>query len=270
VLLARLTGRTLCTRGTPRSSRYAARKPMRVVRAFVAASIAVLLAAACSASSSLPPVEGTGGGGGGGGGGGSSGAGRDGGGRDGAGSDSGTCGVGPNSSQCDQCLASRCCLQLQSCTGNPGCNSLLRCVNACGGGAACVNNCEQNFPTGVGSYAALSSCSQACLACRESGVGDPCGSGGYPCAAGLTCNGAWCTRPCNRDSDCVGMGAGGDNYLGFGNVCVRGSAGPSCSPGCMLPNDCSGFPGDSCVVAIDAATGANVFACGSIRDASAE
>jgi hypothetical protein len=238
---------------------------------------AVLVVFACSSSSSHPPVEngckGAGCiGGGSGGGGGSSGGASSSGGTDGGGDDASiTCGVPSNAAQCTLCLANQCCTQLTACTDDMNCNNLGFCITRCGGGSMCVNTCEQAYPTGTSLYEALSSCSQACATCTESGTGDPCGGlSTYPCTANLTCNGQWCTRTCSQDSDCDGLGQNGGNYLGFANACIRTSSGAlTCAPGCMQAGDCAAFAGTTCRVATDAA-GSTVSVCGSISDAATE
>jgi hypothetical protein len=102
-------------------------------------------------------------------------------------------------------------------------------------------------------------------------VGDPCGGTLGTCNAGLTCsNGSWCTRTCTKDSDCAGVGPNNGNYLGFTNACIHTTAGfNTCEPGCNVAQDCSGFAGTSCVVAMDIA-GGNAFVCGALGDASTE
>jgi hypothetical protein len=248
---------------------------MRKALGAAGAVAAVLLVFACSASSSHPPVENcqgncTGGGGGGGGSGsGSSGVGGDSGGD----APMGPCGVAPNSSQCVLYMGRQCCTQLKGCTGSIACQNLFECVNACGAGTTCQNMCDQAFPTGQGAYQLLVQCAQtAGSPCTESGTGDPCGSFGYPCALDLTCNGTWCTltRECVADSDCTGIGPGGGNELGLANACIRLAGGATeCAPGCRTPQDCSIFPGTTCIHAFDA-TGSDAFVCGSITDAATE
>jgi hypothetical protein len=151
---------------------------------------------------------------------------------------------------------------------------LWECVIACGGGTTCVNQCEQSFPTAQSTYQLLSTCAQTPGSpCTESGTGDPCGSFGYPCAINLTCNGQWCTRTCSQDSDCTGIGPGGNNNVGLGqpNRCVRLTGGATtCEPGCMGVQDCSvAFPGTTCVTATDA-SGSPTFVCGALGDAATE
>ncbi len=251
---------------------------------------AVLVVFACSSSSSRPPVDngckGTGCiGGGSGGGGGSSGGSGGGGGSSSSGcpsssggiADSGEgdastiCNVSSNASQCTLCLAHQCCTQLTACTDDMNCNNLGLCITRCGGGSTCVNTCEQAFPTGSSLYDALSTCSQACATCTESGTGDPRGGlSTYPCSVNLTCNGQWCTRSCTQDSDCNGLGQNGGNYLGFTNACIRTSSGAlTCAPGCMAAGDCAAFAGTTCRVATDASS-CTVSICGSISDAATE
>lgn len=252
---------------------------MRVRKALGAAcaTAAILLVFACSSSSARPPVEGCQGSdcvGGGGGAGSSSSSGGVSGDDASTGDDAttGPCGVPANASQCETCVAQRtsCCSDLQTCIASTTCRAMLGCVSACGGGSTCVNECCTTYPTECGTYQQISTCEQSCQPCVESGVGDACGGLSYPCAANLTCNGSWCTRTCNMDSDCAGIGPGGGNYLSFPNRCIHTSAGNNtCAPGCMVPQDCSGFPGATCVVAMDAATAANVFVCGALGDAAA-
>jgi hypothetical protein len=130
--------------------------------------------------------------------------------------------------------------------------------------------CEQSFPGGVSFYQALSSCAQQCVPCNESGAGDPCGGLAYPCTPNVACNGVWCTRPCNGDADCTGIGPSGGNYLGFPNSCIRTSAGNACAPGCSVAEDCTAFgPDMTCVVSMDV-SGSEVTVCGAPGDAAAE
>jgi hypothetical protein len=245
---------------------------MRKALGAAGALAAVLLAFACSSSSSRPPAESCQGNCGGGGGGGGGGAGSSSGGFDSGGGEdvSFNCGVPSNASQCTLCLATRCCTQLNGCTSDINCNNLGVCVTRCGGGSTCINTCEQAYPTGTSLYEALSSCSQACAACTESGSGDPCGGlSSYPCAANLSCNSLWCTRACTQDSDCTGLGENGGNYLGNPNVCIRTGGGLlACAPSCTSPGDCTAFSGTICAVATDA-SGSMVSSCGSVTDAAA-
>jgi hypothetical protein len=151
------------------------------------------------------------------------------------------------------------------------CNNIGVCVTRCGGGSACINMCEQTYPTGTAAYEALLGCSQACATCTESGTGDPCGGlSSYPCATNLSCNGQWCTRTCSQDSDCNGLGQNGGNYLGLPNACVQTTAGIlTCTPGCSSAGDCSAFSGTTCRIATDV-SGGMVSVCGSISDAATE
>jgi hypothetical protein len=152
------------------------------------------------------------------------------------------------------------------------CSFLSYCIIRCGGGSACVNTCENAYMSGTSLYEELSTCSQACATCTESGTGDPCGGlSTYPCTANLTCNGQWCTRTCTQDSDCDGLGQNSGNYLGFTNRCIRTTSGAlTCYPGCMQAGDCAAaFAGTTCRVDTDA-SGATVSVCGSISDAATE
>jgi len=249
---------------------------MRKALGAACAIAAVLVVFACSSSTSHPPVEngckGAGCIGGGSGGGGSSGASSS-----GSIADSGegdvtiTCGVPSNAAQCSLCLAQKCCTQLTGCTGDMDCNNLGLCITRCGGGSTCINTCEQSFPAGTSLYEALSSCSQGCATCSESGTGDPCGGlSSYPCTANLTCNGQWCTRTCTTDADCVGLGQSGGNYIGNPNACIKATGGiQECYPGCMQAGDCAAFSGTICRTATDA-SGATVSVCGSVSDAASE
>lgn len=251
---------------------------MRKAIGAAGAIAAVLLAFACSSSSpSHPPVEGCQGTGcvGGSGGGGSSGSGGSSSGSSGGTGDdasSGPCGLPSSSSQCLLYLGRQCCTLLQGCTGDATCENLLACVNACGGGATCVNTCEQSFPRAANTYEMLDTCARtAGSPCTESGTGDPCGSLAYPCTSNLSCNGTWCTRPCSSDADCTGIGPNGGNELGFPNACIRLSGGATtCAPGCQRAQDCNTiFPGTTCVLGNDA-SGSTAFVCGYIGDAAAE
>lgn len=246
---------------------------MRKFLGAAGAFAAGLIVFACSASSSHPPVEGCQGACGGGGGGGGSGGGGSGGPSDSglAGDVSFNCGEPSNASQCSLCLATNCCTQLTGCDTDVNCSGLVTCINLCGGGATCISMCQMHYGAGVAAYDALSSCSQRCAVCSESGTGDPCGSlSSYQCASTVSCNGLWCTRTCTQDSDCTGLGQNGGNYLGNSNACVRTTTGGlTCSPGCNSVQDCSAFTGTTCRIATDA-SGSTVFVCGSITDAAAE
>lgn len=170
-------------------------------------------------------------------------------------------------SQCDVCGGERCCAQLEACGAVPDCGPLGSCVLECGGRVTCIDKCEQTYPNGVGAYQAYASCQkQHCTACTEQGVCDPCVGTAYPCAPGLMCNGAWCTRSCTSNSDCVGIGVNGSNYSGYPNHCIQTDTGFACAPDCG--QGCSAFgDGMTCVGAMDV-QGTSVTVCGAASDAS--
>jgi hypothetical protein len=171
------------------------------------------------------------------------------------------------------CLAMGCCTELQGCANDLSCGNLLVCIDHCAGDATCINTCNNSYPTGTSLYQTLSSCSQShCGVCAELGTGDPCGAlSASACSANLTCN-MWCTRTCNQDSDCNGLGPNGGNYLGRPNACIHPTGGLQyCAPGCdpTMLGDCTGFPGTICRTATDV-SGATVSVCGSASDAATE
>ncbi|HEY3817035.1 MAG TPA: hypothetical protein VGL81_07690 [Polyangiaceae bacterium] len=185
------------------------------------------------------------------------------------GADGGSCSETAGGSQCGVCAASGCCSELEQCSGSTDCTNLLNCENDCSGGSACVDACQQQFPTAVSTLQLLSSClTRLCPICAESGVGDPCGAGYYACETGLTCNGRWCTKSCIHASDCEGIGAGGTNSLGFTSACMASSQGDLCVPGCAgAAGACTDFAGTYCL-ATTAADGTSVSVCTSLPDAS--
>jgi len=156
------------------------------------------------------------------------------------------CNAGPSPSQCNACAAADCCTPLSVCMPPTTCNTLLACVNDCAGASACIEGCEQRYLDGVTALDAVESClNLKCPICSESGVGDPCASG-YPCIAGESCNGLWCTKACARASDCTGIGPGGGNFAGEPAACLATSGGDLCTPGCSSDADCTDFPGTYC------------------------
>ncbi len=168
----------------------------------------------------------------------------------GGGSDdaSAVCNAGPAASQCDVCANAKCCMPLTACAGSTQCNNLLSCVMGCGGAAACVDGCNHNYSGSVTTLDAIDSClMQKCVVCSESGIGDPCASGANTCVAGLTCNGAWCTRVCAQSSDCAGIGPNAGNFTSAPNACISTPSGGFCAPGCATNADCADFPGTFCL-----------------------
>jgi hypothetical protein len=234
--------------------------------------LALVLVGACS-SSSMPPALGdcTGDGGcarsGSGGGAGSSSGGGDDGGDDATG---GACSVSASLSQCDQCVGTNCCADLETCGGSTTCENLLACVDACTS-QACQTTCLQKY-NGAASmtYQALLLCmSQKCPVCGELGAGDPCGASSVACNAGLTCSGLWCTRSCTKAADCTGLGANGGNFTGNPGACRHLSNGDFCFPGCSGDADCTDFPGTYCLQTTDL-DGSAVSVCAAGPDAGLE
>jgi hypothetical protein len=179
----------------------------------------------------------------------------------------GACSTSAADSQCTQCAGASCCSQLQACTADTDCENLLSCEQGCGGTSACVSGCQQESPNGVTLLANLTTCLDAhCPVCNQLGTGDSCISG-VACNAGLSCNGLWCTKPCARASDCLGLGGEGGNALGFPNECVlTATNGDACVPGCASDGDCESFPGTFCF-AQQSVDGLSVSVCSSIPDA---
>jgi hypothetical protein len=185
------------------------------------------------------------------------------------GADGGSCAVSAGDSQCGQCAGASCCSELTECQNNTACTNVLNCEDDCSNGSACITACEQQFPTGVSTLSLLSSClTHDCPVCDESGVGDPCGPQYPSCVTGLTCNGLWCAEGCVKSTDCVGIGAGGANTLGFANACMVASHGNTCTPGCAGdPSACNDFPGTYCFATTDD-DGSVVSVCSRLPDAS--
>jgi hypothetical protein len=182
----------------------------------------------------------------------------------------GACATTAADSQCTQCGGASCCAQDQACSADTDCVNLLSCEQGCGGTSACISGCQQQSPNGVTLLANLTTCLDAdCPVCSQLGTGDSCISG-VACNAGLSCNGLWCTKPCARASDCLGLGGEGGNVLGFPNECIlTASAGDSCVPGCASDADCESFPGTFCF-AQQSVDGLSVSVCSSIPDAGRE
>jgi len=195
-----------------------------------------------------------------------------GGGSSGGGNESGAdtaCGSSSGESQCDQCANASCCGPLSACDESTVCQNLFRCESGCTS-SACVTRCQQQFPSGVGALDSLESClSLKCAVCSESGVGDPCSPGYFPCVSGLTCNGSWCTKACSRSSDCGGLGSNGGNALGFSNACVHTGSGDVCVPGCTANADCAAFASTYCL-STTSYDGLSVSVCTALPDAASD
>ena len=184
--------------------------------------------------------------------------------------DGGPCSVSAGSSQCGVCATTSCCSALEQCAGSMDCKNLLSCEDDCRGGATCVTACEQKYPAAVSTLQLVSGClARDCPVCNESGVGDPCGPQFPACEVGLTCTGLWCTRPCVRAADCVGLGPGGASDLGFANECMATTSGEVCTPGCASASDCAYFPGTYCL-STTSADGTAVSVCAPLPDASTD
>jgi len=70
-------------------------------------------------------------------------------------------------------------------------------------------------------------------------LGDPC-TRNAQCAAG-TCDGLWCTQPCNSNAVC------GMNSAGESNYCVvNANSEYVCAPGCTGASDCQAYPQATC------------------------
>ena len=62
-------------------------------------------------------------------------------------------------SYCKSCaIKTVCASQAMACLSNPLCSALANCVDACGGGAACVAGCKQQYAGGVVLYDPLEKC----------------------------------------------------------------------------------------------------------------
>jgi hypothetical protein len=209
--------------------------------------------AACSSSSAPPALQGchgdagcnTGSGGGGSGGGGSSG---------GDDASTGACGASESASQCDQCANGKCCSELTDCGTDTSCENLLNCWDDCGT-TACQSACKTQYSGApLALFEKLLSCiATDCPVCAQLGTGDPCStsSGSTACNPLLSCGGEWCTKPCSKNSDCGGLGAGGGNFTGNPNVCRHVAAGDYCFPGCASNADCGDFPNTYCLQTTD-------------------
>lgn len=238
---------------------------MSRVRVVLSSAMAIALAAACSSASHpapLPdctptngiPCSGSSAGGA----------------SSGGGDASASCAVDGGSAQCDQCLAASCCSEITACNANTACVNLVSCEDSCNLSASCLDECQQQYPTGTAELDSIESCQVArCTICAESGTGDPCSSGFGTCIAGLTCNGAWCTRACAHSTDCAGVGASGDNVLGFPNACVLSGAGDTCAPECASSADCVDFPGTYCQTTTSIENVA-VSVCAALPDAATD
>ncbi len=180
------------------------------------------------------------------------------------------CSTTTNDSQCLQCLGSNCCTMLNACLGNPDCQNLLSCENACTD-SACLSMCKADFPNGVLILDNLTPCETSrCPVCSQSGTGDPCVPGETTCNVGLSCVGLWCSKTCLHASDCVGLGASGGDSRGQTNSCVHSSSsGDICFPGCTTDADCEPFPGTFCLsfTSVDALP---ATICASSRDAGTD
>jgi len=185
------------------------------------------------------------------------------------GPDGDSCSVSAGDSQCGVCATTSCCTELVECQGSTACTNLLSCEDDCTGGSACITACEQQFPTGTSTLQLLTSClTRDCPVCAESGIGDPCGPGYYACETGLTCSGLYCTKACVKSTDCVGLGPGGANTLGYVNACMAGAHGNSCVPGCGgSATACTDFPATYCFTTTDD-DGNVVSVCTALPDAS--
>jgi hypothetical protein len=185
---------------------------------------------------------------------------------DDAGGAGGACSATAADSMCDQCAAGSCCTSFEACENDIDCKNLLSCEQPCTS-SSCITNCQMQAPNGVALLTNLDNCLTAmCPVCSELGIGDSCVSGAA-CLAGLSCSGLWCTKPCARASDCIGLGAAGGNVLGLPNACIlTTSNGDECVPGCQSDADCAGFPGTFCFVtqSVDALS---VSVCAPMADA---
>lgn len=161
---------------------------------------------------------------------------------------SSSCTINPADSQCAQCAEAKCCPTLSACSSSKDCVNLDNCQMGCSGSASCVNACQGQYPLGVSALNALASCVESdCAVCNQSGVGDPCFSGG--CNPGLSCGTSWCTKACARASDCTGLGPNGANSAGQENACIfTAGVGNTCFPGCGGNGDCAAFPGTYCLL----------------------
>jgi hypothetical protein len=190
-----------------------------------------------------------------------------GGGSSGGGGDAASCSVSAGGSPCGLCASASCCPELENCSKAAACSNLSSCEDDCTV-PSCITECENEFPTGVGTMQVLSACvARDCVVCSESGTGDPCGAQFFACVAGVACNGSWCTKACARSSDCAGLGAGGASSLGTTNVCMATSTGDVCTPTCGAGGSCVDFPGTYCqsTTAID---GSAVSVCAFLPEAS--
>jgi hypothetical protein len=197
-----------------------------------------------------------------------------GGGGGGSGSDGGAtvtgCTVNAADSQCDQCGNGSCCNDVDNCQNDMNCRTLLICEESCGGGPTCVSTCEGLSPLGVDLLTTLDDCLQVkCPVCLQFGVGDPCDPAASACNPGLACDRSWCSKPCVRASDCVGLGANGGNELNLPNACMEITGlGQVCAPGCSVDSDCIDFPSTYCS-ASTSIDGLVVTVCLPLADAGA-
>lgn len=63
---------------------------------------------------------------------------------------------------CDQCLRESCCSQANACFANSSCRSVISCVNSCGGGSTCMQQCFSSYPSGASLASSLYSCEATC------------------------------------------------------------------------------------------------------------
>jgi hypothetical protein len=175
---------------------------------------------------------------------------------------------------CNECLTDSCCLEIGQCEGDPACAALSDCVGACGGDAACVNQCVNAHPTGLDKLKAVLSCDAS--HCASDCAGDlgwlPSGNGCYGVpGVGDSCNdcltsqccgelgacmndddcikGLLCLAGCNGSTTCA-LGCIKDHFASVGNAWnLLGCLQPHCASACGtdLGNPmCTSLPGDDC------------------------
>ncbi len=111
---------------------------------------------------------------------------------------------------CETCMETSCCSQLEACAPGSDCDALLSCITACkDGDSACEQTCVSGHAQGVSDYQAINTCyqgncygaSKACAypVCDMSAVAD------QDCATCVSADPNCCTdiAACAKDTTCV-------------------------------------------------------------------
>ena len=185
----------------------------------------------------------------------------------------GGAGGSAGSDECEECITqTECGTEWDRCEANSACRSLPSCYEACED-AACISECDADFPAGVTDWYAVVTCSALkCAEPCELGSGGTSGTGGtsatcVPPTDNGVCDtfprvcGCTATQNCTfdfdtKDSVCTPTGTTPPDARCTGDTCTKGHGcvGGTCRPYCETNTACEGSPFRRCIQVSDEGT----------------